>query len=141
MTLSGEGVTTAKIAGVSEVTDSYRGRAAVVYIAMHDPETLALLDEPEEFWRGFMSLLTLEADRGLGKVTLQCEHWSRITPNAVRYTDEEQRRLHPEVGTVGDRFFQWLPTVRDRGRWGNKDVQFGGGGGGGFSGGGHRQYV
>ena len=116
---------------------NYRGQEAVLYVAMHDPETIALVDEPEEFWRGLMSLMTLEADEGMGKITLTVEHWLRKTPGTTRQTDEEQRRLFP-----GDRFYQWLHTVRDTGKWGAKEVFFGSGGGhGGRNGDGHRQHV
>lgn len=107
----------------------YKGRTVVVYVAMHDPETLALLGTPEEFWRGFMDVMTLEADKGVGSITLTCEHWLRIAPAVTRYTNEDQQVLFS-----GDKFFEHLKTVGDRGKWGGKDLGFGGNGGGGAGG-------
>lgn len=113
------------------MTTQYQGRAVTIYVGVLNPATLAFIDTPEEVWSGFMDVMTLEADHGLGKITLTCEHWLRVDPAASRYTDEQQQALY-----ASDRFFQFLYEIPGYvGKWGSRDVSYGGGGNGGPGGG------
>lgn len=107
------------------MTTQYQGRAVTIYVAPLNIDTLALIDTPEEVWSGFMDVMRGQADHGSGTITLTCEHWLRIDPAASRYTDEQQQALF-----AGDRFFQFTHEIANYvGKWGSRDVGYGGMGG------------
>lgn len=107
-------------------TTQYQGRDVVIYVGLLNTDTLALIDTPEEVWSGFMDVMRLEADHGVGRITLTCEHWLRVDPAASRYTDEQQ-----QANYAGDRFFQFTHEIPGYvGKWGARDVGYGGGTGG-----------
>lgn len=104
------------------LTTQYQGRAATIYVAPLNPDSLQFLDTPEEAWSGFMDVMTLEADHKLGKISLTCEHWLRVDPASSRYTDEQQQALF-----AADRFFQFTHEIANYvGKWGSRDVTYGG---------------
>lgn len=114
------------------MTTQYQGQPVVIYVAPLNVDTLALTDPPEEVWSGFMDVMVGEADHGVGKITLTCEHWLRVDPAASRYTDEQQQVLF-----AGDRFFQFTHEIPGFvGKWGTRDVGYGGQGNFGPGGGG-----
>ncbi len=107
------------------MTTQYQGRAITIYVVPLNPETLALTDAPEEVWSGFMDVMKGEVDHGQGRIVLTCEHWLRVDPAASRYTDEQQQALF-----AGDRFFQFTHEIPNFvGKWGARDVGYGGTGG------------
>ena len=107
------------------MTTQYHGQAVTVYIGMFSTSTMALVDTPEEDWSGFMDVMKIELDQGSAVIRLDCEHRLRRQPFAVRYTDEDQRRLY-----AGDIFFDKLHLIPQyRSKWGQANVGYGGGGG------------
>jgi hypothetical protein len=113
---------------VTDAMDAnYKGRDVVIYLALVHPDTLALQDDPEEIWSGFMDVMKLEIGQNHGQIGLTCEHWLRIAPVISLYTDQEQ-----QVIESGDRFFQFTKDIPNFvGNWGGKSMSYGGGGGGG----------
>lgn len=99
----------------------YKDRPVTIYCGLLDPDTLALIDTPQEEWSGFMDVMTIEAEKGGASIELTCEHWLRIAPTMSRYTDEDQKALHP-----GDRFFSHTHQIKDYiGKWGARDISYG----------------
>lgn len=104
-------------------TTQYQGRAVVIYLGLLNKQTYAFIDTPEEVWSGFMDVMTLEAGEREGKITLTCEHWLRIAATTGRWTDEDQQGRY-----AGDRLFQFLHEIPTYvGKWGSRDVSYGGG--------------
>jgi hypothetical protein len=112
---------------VTDAMDAnYKGRDVVIYLALVHPDTLALQDDPEEIWSGFMDVMKLEIGQNHGQIGLTCEHWLRIAPVISLYTDQEQ-----QVIESGDRFFQFTKDIPNYvGDWGGKPQGYGTGGGG-----------
>ena len=108
------------------MTTQYQGRDVTIHVAPLNPDTLQFLDTPEEAWSGFMDVMTIEADHGIGRITIACEHWLRVDPAASRYTDEQQQALF-----ASDRFFQFTHQISGFvGKWGSREVSYAGGLGG-----------
>jgi hypothetical protein len=102
------------------MTTQYHGEAVQVYIALFNPDTDAMVDDPEIVWEGLMDTMQIEVGPGTGQITLTCEHRLRRLPVASRYTDEDQQALYS-----GDRFFSRLHQIPQfRSRWGDKDAAF-----------------
>ncbi len=113
----------------SAMTNVYAGRTAAVYLALHDPRDLSLIDTPEEIWSGIMSVMRIKFGPNTGSIVVECEHRLRRRPLVQRYTDEDQKSRH-----AGDRFFQFLHQIPGYiSKWGSKDVTYstGRGSGGG----------
>lgn len=103
-------------------TTQYQGRSAVIHVGLLNKQTYALIDTPEEVWSGFMDVMLLEAGEREGKITLVCEHWMRLAATTGRWTDEDQQARY-----AGDRFFQFLHMIPGFvGKWGARDVDYGG---------------
>jgi hypothetical protein len=101
----------------------YHGRDVVIYVGLRDTETGALIDTPEEIWSGFMDVMTIEFDVNAASITIDCEHRLRRQPITSRYTDEDQRARFPD-----DDFFNKLHLIPAFiGKWGTRDLHFGGG--------------
>ncbi len=101
-------------------TSVYAGRDAIIYVGLLEPETLAFIDDPQEVWSGFMDVMELEADQGIGQITMTCEHWLRRSPVVSLYTDQEQQTLEP-----GDLFFQFTKDIANYvGNWGGHVQEF-----------------
>ncbi len=103
---------------------AYKGREVVIYRGVFDARTVELLDDPEELWSGYMDFMELEFSKNSGTLRLHCEHRMRRLARTYRWTDEGQRTRFS-----ADRFFEFLWRIRkDQGKWGQRDIQYGGGG-------------
>lgn len=123
---------TLTLSGVEEqyiqaaMASAYRGRDVELYLGFFDPDTLRLIDTPEEIWSGHMDVMTIEGDHGTAVIKVTCEHRLRLAPVTARYTDEDQRTRHPL-----DVFFNKLHLISTYiGRWGGNNVRGRPGGGG-----------
>jgi hypothetical protein len=85
----------------------YAGRQAVVYMAILDPHTYEFLDLPTEHASGEMAVMTFNADRNSGSITVEVEHRLRRLPHTRRWTPEDQRARYS-----GDLFFQFTKDIR-----------------------------
>jgi hypothetical protein len=106
------------------MTTQYHGRAVVIYLGLFNPDTLTLIDTPEEIWSGFMDVMHIELDQGTAVIRLDCEHRLRRQPATARYTDEDQRVL-----VAGDLFFNKLHLIPGYvAKWGSRDISHDGDG-------------
>jgi hypothetical protein len=101
----------------------YQGRAAVVYLAVLDGKTLQPVAEPQEVWEGYMDTAKVTLGNQSAAVELTLEHILRNTPQAARYTDVDQQRLH-----TGDLFFNQVSKIAGFvGKWGDESQYIGSG--------------
>jgi hypothetical protein len=106
------------------MTTQYHGEAATLYVGLVNPDTGALVADPQEVWGGYMDVMTIEIDQGSATISLRCESRLRRKPAVARYTDEDLQLRYS-----GDNFFAHLHTVGQQRRWGGSTVAAGGGAG------------
>lgn len=111
----------ANIAAAAQVS-GYQNRQVIVYVGIIDKASGTFVDAPEIAWEGRMDYMNIEIDKGVGKVTLNCEHRLRREPKIARYTDVDQQNLHS-----GDTFFNFIATIVGfKSQWGDQKMHFGG---------------
>lgn len=120
------------------LASDYEGSTVRVWLGVLNPDTYALLDEPEEVWSGFVDFMTIEGNQNVCTITVDCEHELRRQPVVSRWTDEDQR-----TRVSGDTFFDHLQDIPGYvSKWGARDMSFRGGGAGpGRKGRGHTQHL
>ncbi|MGA0894241.1 MAG: hypothetical protein ACO3S5_06415 [Ilumatobacteraceae bacterium] len=103
--------------------EPYQNRPVTIYLGFINPDTGRLIATPEVIWEGRINQQTITLLKGEATLTMTCEHRLRREPRIARYTNADQ-----EVAFPGDRFFDLLPTIEGFvGKWGQRDVGFGGG--------------
>lgn len=105
-----------------ESADEARGKRCRVYLAVHHPETYAILSS-ELIWSGTLDQMTLTWGDKIGQVNVTAEHrgvtFGRAKP--TRYTNADQQRLYP-----GDLALQYITSqanhqdVWPAAEWGRK---------------------
>jgi len=121
LTLSGVDPT---LVGTVE-NEVYQNRAVIVYVALINQQTGALVDIPEIAWEGRMDYMAISIDQNKGSVQLNCEHRLRREPRIARYTDPDQQQAF-----AGDTFFNYIPAISNfKSQWGNEKGAYGGPGG------------
>lgn len=92
------------------LTEAYQGRRGTVWEVLLDPATYLPIADPITIFRGRMDQMTVSlGDTATVRVTLlnRLADWER--PRVSRYTDEDQKRLHPE-----DDGFKFLPSTTEK---------------------------
>lgn len=113
----------------STMTEVYQNRSVTVYLGFMDEDS-QLIGTPETVWEGRMNQMSISLTGGDATISLTCEHRLRREPRIARFTDADQKLVHP-----GDRFFDLLHTIPGyAGKWGQKDVRGGRGGSGSVGG-------
>lgn len=99
------GVPTSSIA--LALTEEIQGRPVTLLLATLDGTTL---DVDENAWSGTLDVMRITRDNGTATITVTAEHplarWDQ--PNLLRYSHEDQQRLHP-----GDLFFEYAERLAD----------------------------
>lgn len=92
------------------LAEAYQGRAGVVWEVPLSRTTGAPIADPIVVFRGRMDTMTIEMGQtATVTVTLQnrLADWER--PRVLRYTDEDQKRLHP-----GDKGLEFVPATTEK---------------------------
>jgi hypothetical protein len=116
----------ASLVGTAQ-NEIYQNRSAVLYLALINQQTGALVANPETAWEGRMDYMQIDIDRGKGAITLNCEHRLRREPRIARYTDADQQNAYS-----GDTFFGFTADIAGfKSQWGNEKATYAGPGTGG----------
>lgn len=102
------------LAGVQEssiaivLSEQVQGRSVVMRQVALKPDGTVMVDPL--LWQGELDTMTLDDSGPTAVVTVTAEHklaaWAE--PNLLRYSDEDQQKLHP-----GDRFFQFAAAMAE----------------------------
>ena len=84
------------------LAEPIQGKIVVVYTALMDPDTHALVDVLP-LWRGTLDQMPIKHGPTTSIISVTAEHrgiaFSR--PKGLRYTDAEQRRIYPSRAPIG----------------------------------------
>jgi hypothetical protein len=77
------------------LTTRVEGLSVTIYDALVDPDT-GVVEDAEPAWAGSLNVPSIE-DGPTAVISVTCEHrgMSALRAKPSRYTDDEQRRLHP----------------------------------------------
>lgn len=105
------------------LTEQYQNRPVTIYLGFVNADTGRLIASPEVLWEGRINQQTVTLAKGEASLSMTCEHRLRREPRIARYTNADQQAAY-----AGDRFFDLVPTIEGYvGKWGQRDVGFGGG--------------
>lgn len=105
------------------LSQPYQNRTVTIYIGFFNPVTGKLVASPEVIWEGRINQQSVTLGKGEAVLTMTCEHRLRREPRIARYTDADQKQIFPF-----DDFFNLTHTIEGFvGKWGQRDVGFGGG--------------
>jgi hypothetical protein len=100
----------------------YQNRSALVMLGVVARSSGTLIDTPETIWEGRMDYMSIAVDKGVGSITINCEHRLRREARVARYTDADLQYLYS-----GDLFFHYLPTITGfKALWGSHKMSFAG---------------
>jgi len=105
------------------LSQPYQNRTVTVYIGFFNAVSGKLVATPEVIWEGRINQQSVTLSKGEATVSMTCEHRLRREPRVARYTDADQKQVFPF-----DDFFNLTHTIEGFvGKWGQRDVGFGGG--------------
>jgi hypothetical protein len=93
------------------LAEKYRGRFVYVRMALFNVDTLALILDPVVVFAGRIDTMTISDTGPTATLSVSCE--SRLVDleraRERRYTDEDQRELHPS-----DTSFRYVAALQDK---------------------------
>ena len=106
------------------LSEPYQNRTVTIYAGFVNITTGKLVASPEVVWEGRINQQSISLAKGEAMLTMTCEHRLRREPRIARYTDADQKQVFPS-----DEFFNLTHTIEGFvGKWGQRDVAYGGGG-------------